>query len=82
MLNGSSKVVGSKQVLKGVSDGTIGCVIIASDADADVKRAIASAAEANGVTLKYFPSKRKLGEAAGIEVEAATVGILSAKGDK
>ena len=32
MLTGSSKVVGSKQVLKGISNSTVRCVIVALDA--------------------------------------------------
>ena len=40
MLTNSSKVVGSKQVLKGISDSTVRCVIVASDADAQIKKII------------------------------------------
>ena len=82
MLNSSSKVVGSKQVLKGMSEGTLRCVIVASDADAEIKTAIVDAAKRHRVPVKYFPSKRKLGEAAGVEVATAAVGILSAEEDK
>lgn len=81
MLNGPSKVVGSKQVLKGLSEGTIRCVIVASDADPDLKKLLVGEASSHGVKVSYAPSKRKLGEAAGVEVAAAAVGILSDRKD-
>lgn len=78
MLNRSSKVVGSKQVLKGISDGTVRCVIVATDADADLRKRIVAAANAKGVKVEKLPSKRQLGEIAGVEVAAAVVGLLRA----
>ncbi len=79
MLNTSSKVVGSKQVLKGISDSTVRCVIVASDADAQIKKSIVAQAKANGVEIVYVASKKRLGESAGVEVSAAAVGIVEAK---
>lgn len=79
MLNTSSKVVGSKQVLKGISDSTVRCVIVASDADAQIKKKIVAQAKANGVEIVYVASKKRLGESAGVEVSAAAVGIVEAE---
>ncbi len=79
MLNTSSKVVGSKQVLKGISDSTVRCVIVASDADVQIKKRIVAQAKANGVEIVYVASKKRLGESAGVEVSAAAVGIVEAK---
>ncbi|HBP52650.1 MAG TPA: 50S ribosomal protein L7ae-like protein [Clostridiales bacterium] len=79
MLNTSSKVVGSKQVLKGISDSTVRCVIVASDADAQIKKRIVAQAKAYGVEIVYVASKKRLGESAGVEVSAAAVGIVEAK---
>ncbi len=79
MLKHSSKVVGSKQVLKGISDGTVRCVIVASDADADLRRKIVASASVHGVKVERLPSKRHLGEMSGIEVAAAVVGLTEAK---
>ena len=76
MLNGSSKVVGSKQVLKGISDGTVRCVIVASDADADLKDRIVTAAREANVTVYGFSTMRKLGEEAGVDVAASAIGLL------
>ena len=75
-LNNSSKVVGSKQVLKGISDGTVRCVIVATDADADLRKKIVSSAKLANVEIIRVPSKRHLGELAGIEVAAAVVGLM------
>ena len=79
MLTRSSKVVGSKQVLKGISNSTVRCVIVALDADAELRRKIVSAANARRVDVTYVVSKKRLGELAGVEVAAAVVGITEAK---
>lgn len=79
MLTNSSKVVGSKQVLKGISDSTVRCVIVASDADAQIKKRIVAQAKAKGVEIVYVASKKRLGEIVGVEVSAAAVGIVKAE---
>ena len=75
MITSSSKVVGSKQVLKGISDGTVRCVIVASDADAELKRNIVAQAQLRRADITFVPSKKRLGELAGVEVAAAVVGL-------
>lgn len=77
MLKSSSKVVGSKQVLKGLSDGTVRCVIVALDADSDLRKKIVARASDKNVEVVKTSSKRKLGELAGVEVDAAAVGLIS-----
>ena len=77
MLNRSSKVVGSKQVLKGMSEGSVRCVIIASDADTELKKKLVEEAFRLRLNVMYAPSMARLGEAAGLEVAAAAVGIGS-----
>ncbi len=79
MLTSSSKVVGSKQVLKGISDSTVRCVIVASDADAQIRKNIVAQAKAKGVDVVCVASKKRLGESAGVEVSAAAVGIVEAE---
>lgn len=80
MLTCSSKVVGSKQVLKGISNSTVRCVIVALDADVEVRKKIVEKAKAHRIDIVYVPSKRKLGEQAGVEVATAVVGIIQSKG--
>ncbi len=79
MLTNSSKVVGSKQVLKGISTDTVRCVIVSLDADAAIRKRIVAVAQSKRVQILYVPSKKRLGELAGIEVATATVGLLKAK---
>ncbi len=76
MLKNPSKVVGSKQVLKGLSEGAVRCVIVAADADAELKKRLEAAASAEKVPVRYVPTRRRLGELVGVEVPTAAVGIL------
>ncbi len=80
MLSSPSKVVGSKQVLKGISNGTVRCVIVALDADAEVKKTLIAKAKTAGIEILYVPSKKRLGEIVGVDVAAASVGIIKAEG--
>lgn len=75
LLKVSPKVVGSKQVSRGISEGTIGCVIVAEDADCALKSRVVGAAECAGIAVACAPSMAWLGKAVGIEVGAAAVGI-------
>lgn len=77
MLSCSSKVVGSKQVLKGISNDTVRCVIVSLDADAGIRKKIVAQAKAHRVDIVYVSSKKRLGEQAGIEVSAAAVGLVT-----
>ncbi len=80
MLSSPSKVVGSKQVLKGISNGTIRCVIVALDADAEVKKVLVDKAKAAGIEILYVQSKKRLGEVVGVDVATASVGIVKVEG--
>ncbi len=79
LLNDSSKVVGSKQVLKGISEDKVRCAIISEDADDNLKLKIASACTRNNVEILYAPTMEWLGFTVGIKVGAATVGILKSE---
>ncbi|HPD01925.1 MAG TPA: ribosomal L7Ae/L30e/S12e/Gadd45 family protein [Eubacteriales bacterium] len=71
----SEKAVGRKEVLRGITEGTIWCVIVSEDADQDIKDEIESAAFRRGAELRWTPSKDELGRLAGIKVAAACVGL-------
>ena len=77
LLKVSPKVVGSKQVSRGIAEG---CVIVADDADRVLKKRLVAAAENAGVRVTYAPSMEWLGRNSGIEVGAAAVGIGRAEG--
>ncbi len=79
MLTRSSKVVGSKQVLKGISNSTVRCVIVALDADAEIRKKIVASANVRHIEVLYVSSKKRLGEMAGIDVSASVVGIVEAE---
>ena len=80
LLKVSPKVVGSKQVSRGISEGTIGCVIVAEDAERGLKKRLVTAATEAGLRVLTAPNVEWLGRNAGIEVGAAAVGIERAGG--
>lgn len=80
LLKISPKVVGSKQVSRGIAEGTVGCVIVAEDADRALRKKLVAAAEIAGVAVRYAPSMEWLGRNSGIEVGAAAVGLVRAEG--
>lgn len=77
MLNRSSKVIGLRQVLRGISEGTIRCVIVSNDADSDLKERLVKEATSNNIEILYAPSMAWLGKSVDVDVKTATVGILS-----
>ena len=76
MDNSPKKLVGLKQVLRGVTDGTLWCVIVSSDCEDFIKRAVRDAAMDRDVLLKSGPTMAELGKAAEIDVGAAVVGLV------
>ena len=76
MDNSPKKLVGLKQVLRGITDGTVWCVIVSSDCEEFIKRALKDAAAGRSVKLKAGPAMAELGKAAEIDVGAAVVGLV------
>ena len=70
-------VIGTKQTVKALKDGTASELIIASDADTKVTTAVVKQAQEVNVPIIYVDSMKKLGKACGIEVGASTVAIIS-----
>ncbi len=68
--------VGVKQTLKAVEAEEVLEVIIARDADPHYVAEIISLSKENEIKITYVESMKKLGKSSGIEVGAATVGIL------
>lgn len=79
MLKDLDKLVGCRQVLRGLSEDTIRCVIVAEDADGRIKADLVKAATVKKAKILYAPSMEWLGRNAGIDVGAATVGFLKSK---
>jgi large subunit ribosomal protein L7A len=70
-------VIGTKQTVKALKDGTASELIIASDAEAKVTAAVVKLAQEVNIPIIYVDSMKKLGKACGIEVGASTVAIIS-----
>ncbi|HEY8390008.1 MAG TPA: ribosomal L7Ae/L30e/S12e/Gadd45 family protein [Clostridia bacterium] len=75
LINNSSILVGTRQVLKACAKDALRCVILASDADESLCSKITELCSAHDTEVFMFPSKRELGQIAGIEVASAVVGI-------
>ena len=79
MLKDHKKLVGCRQVLRGLSEDTIRCVVVAEDADSEIKSHLVKTAMSKNAKVLYAPSMDWLGQNAGIDVGAATVGFLKLK---
>lgn len=72
------RLVGLKQVLRGISEGNVWCVIVSLDSDNFVKQRVLEAVGNSRISVKYFDNKSKLGSMVGIDVAAAVVGLVRA----
>ena len=70
------RVVGTKQVLRGIDEGTLRCVVVASDADEFITSKVKAEAQARNVAVIECPSRLELGKACGVKIGAACVGVL------
>jgi len=69
-------VIGTKQTVKALKEGSVQELVIASDAEPKVTAKVASEALGLNVPIRYVDSMKKLGKACGIEVGASTVAII------
>lgn len=69
------RVVGTKQVLRGLKAGTLKRVYVANDADTFLYQRITQAAEAAGVETVRVASMKELGEMSGVQVPAAAAAL-------
>lgn len=76
--NGTDKkiVTGVKQTMRMIEQGRVSELLIAEDADFFVTRAILEAGLAANIPVRAVDSKKDLGRMCGIEIGAATAGIL------
>lgn len=75
MIASNDKIVGTKQVIKGIAEHTVRCVIVADDADRFILDRICDAAVRQNIRVLHCPSMDELGKACGIEVAAAACAI-------
>lgn len=71
----SLKIVGLKQVLKGIRDNDVRCVVIASDSDSFVEECVVETIGTKCVDVLYCQSRKELGQTVGIDVPASVVGL-------
>lgn len=69
------KLVGLKQVLRGIESGDVGCVVIAADSESFIEECVRNAIGTKCVKVLICPTRKELGKAACIDVPAAVVGI-------
>ena len=72
-----SRVVGLKQVLRGIEDDAIWCVIMSSDSDGFGQALLKVSICAKYILMERIDSKEQLGSLVGIDVPAAVVGFTS-----
>ena len=68
-------IIGTKQTVKAIRAGIVTEVIIAQDAEERIITPAMEEAKLASIPVTYVDSKRKLGEACGIQVGAAVVAI-------
>lgn len=68
-------IIGTKQTVKAIRAGVVTEVIIAKDAEGRVVSPVLEEADSHGIPIHYVDSRKKLGNACGIQVGAAVVAI-------
>lgn len=75
LANKTLRVVGLRQVLKGLDKGEIGCVILAKDADSYFKRCVTESAKESGVKVIEVQSKVLLASYCNVEAPTGVAGL-------
>jgi len=74
--NSPKRLVGLKQVLRGITDGTVWCVIVSSDCEDFIGKRLREEAQGKDVAFKKGPAMAELGRTVRIDVGAAVVGLM------
>ena len=75
-LKSTNKIVGAKQVKRALSSYDIEAVFIAKDAESKVTDEIKHLCIDKQIQVIYVDNMKKLGDACGIDVNAATAALL------
>ncbi len=75
-MNGEKLIVGTKQVLRMMTEDKIEKIIVAKDIDDKLMRKLKKACASNEVQVGYVDTMKYLGELCGIEVGAACAGVV------
>lgn len=71
----ANRVVGLRQVLRGLKAGTLRRVYVANDADTFLFQRVTRAAEEAGVPVTRVSAMKELGQACGVQVPTAAAGL-------
>ena len=71
-----STVVGVKQTVKAIKNGTVKTVYIAKDADDKLIQSVKVLVDENSLEVVYVNTMKDLGKLCGIDVGAATAAVL------
>ena len=71
----SEYVVGLKEALKSLEEGTTRCVVVASDSDSFIKERVTTVAREYGVEFIECPTKVELGRLCRVDVATAVCAI-------
>lgn len=71
-----NKVVGAKQTVKAIKNGSVKAVYIAKDADNKLLQSVKILVDENSLELVYINTMKELGKLCGIDVGAATAATL------
>ena len=75
-LTDHNKIVGAKQVKRALKNEEIETVFIAKDAEKEITNEIAQLCNNEGIEVIYVDNMRKLGDACGIDVNAAVAALI------
>jgi len=76
-LQTQNKVVGAKQVKRALSKSEVEVVFIAKDADKKITSEIEKMCQQKEVPVEYIDHMEQLGEACGIDINAAVAALLN-----
>lgn len=72
----NKRIVGLKQTVKAVRNGTAKYVYVAEDADDFIKQSVLDACGGTDLQIIYVSSMKELGDACGIDIGASTAAII------
>lgn len=70
------RIVGLKQTVKAVKNGTAKSVYVAEDADDFIKQSVLDACTEKKLQIIYVSSMKELGNACGIDIGASTAAVI------
>ena len=76
LINNSSKLIGTRQVLKAIIHGDITQVIIAANTDEGLREQITAECKIGNIPFQIALTKSELGKLCKLDVPCAVVGLL------